>query len=195
MAKLDELYQLQSELAQEAKNLAQSVTDQLVAEWKAAGGCETCLGHKSVVTWSTLDGPGWTEYGPCSACTPESDKAGKMPGSFWAGGYSAARSSPLNLTQLFNLPQFHTEAVLLNTYQLHLEALAAEIKNEQERLTVGRGKKVVVVRGRKIPKGTTGECFWVGTTHSQYGAQERAGFTTEQGETVWIAKSHLEVVV
>lgn len=37
----------------------------IVDAWLARGGCTTCAGTGQVVTWSTLDGDSWTEYGPC----------------------------------------------------------------------------------------------------------------------------------
>lgn len=33
--------------------------------WLALGGCTICGGTGRVVTWSTMDGPGWTEFGAC----------------------------------------------------------------------------------------------------------------------------------
>lgn len=188
--KLEKLYELQSDLMRESTTLAATVTSKFVSEWKKAGGCLTCLGHEQVVTWSTLDGPGWTEYGPCKDCTEQSKAAGKMPFSYWAGGYSAAGSGTATLNDMFSMPDFHAEAVLFNTYQLHLEAVRYEIETEEDRLRVGPGKTVVVYKGRKVPKGTTGRCFWIGET--RYGM--RAGLTTDSGETFWTAKDNLAVV-
>jgi hypothetical protein len=186
---LETLYSLRSEYGSELHNLVKTATTREFSKWKNLGGCETCLGYEKVVTWSTMDGSGYTEYGLCKNCTPESKAAGKAPASYWSGGYHAASAGLLSLDEMFALPEYRAEAVLANTYNMHMEFLNAAIADEEDRLTVKAGKDVVVVKGRKVPKGTTGRCFWIGET--KYGT--RAGFTTADGTTHWTAKSNLEV--
>jgi hypothetical protein len=53
-----------------------------------------------------------------------------------------------------------------------------------------RGKTVVVARGRKVPKGTTGELFWTGA--GRFGT--RAGVRKADGSVVWTALNNLDVV-
>jgi len=53
-----------------------------------------------------------------------------------------------------------------------------------------RGMRVRVVRGRKIPVGVEGECFWVG--NSGFGV--RVGLKI-QGETFWTDAKNVEAVV
>ena len=54
---------------------------------------------------------------------------------------------------------------------------------------VNKGDKIKVVRGVKVPKGTTGVAFWVGET--KYGT--RIGFKNDaNGETLWTAASNVE---
>lgn len=55
---------------------------------------------------------------------------------------------------------------------------------------VGVGDKVRVVKGRKVPVGTTGKVFWVGD--SQYG--ERVGIKDGDGETHWTALANVVVL-
>jgi hypothetical protein len=55
----------------------------------------------------------------------------------------------------------------------------------------GRGKTLKVVKGRKIPKGTVGTCFWIG--NGDYGV--RVGLKTAAGETLWTAASNCETVI
>jgi hypothetical protein len=192
MTKLDGLYERQAQLGAEMNAILKAVTDTQVAAWLAKGGCDKCNGHERVMTWSTLDGPGWTEYGPCTACTPQSKLAGKRPASAWSGnGYRDSVAGFLSVEEIMDMPNYRSLGVLLNTYDFHLAMLKAEIAEENERLTVGRGKQVVVVRGRKVPKGTTGECFWVG--EDRFGGL-RIGFTDAAGTTHWTAKSNVEVV-
>lgn len=63
-------------------------------------------------------------------------------------------------------------------------ALEAEAKKP------AKGRKVKVVRGRKVPVGTVGRCFWVG----QGGYGERVGIQTADGTTYWTAASNCEAV-
>lgn len=52
-----------------------------------------------------------------------------------------------------------------------------------------KGQRVVVVRGRKVPVGTSGICFYVG--EGQWGW--RVGFTTDSGETIWTNANNVEL--
>lgn len=51
-----------------------------------------------------------------------------------------------------------------------------------------KGKKVRVFKGRKVPIGTVGECFWIG--NSKYG--QRLGMKVA-GETVWVDADNCEL--
>jgi hypothetical protein len=71
------------------------------------------------------------------------------------------------------------------------EAAAAEkAAEEREAARIERGRKLRVVRGRKVPIGTEGECSWYGQT--QYGA--RVGIRDLQGNVVFTAASNVVVV-
>lgn len=54
---------------------------------------------------------------------------------------------------------------------------------------VAKGKEVTVVKGRKVPKGTTGTVIWIGDGH--YGT--RVGVKDAAGTVHWTAKSNVEV--
>ena len=59
------------------------------------------------------------------------------------------------------------------------------------------GRVVEVVKGRKVPKGTTGKVFWKGVDKfktNRWSTAYRLGLTTETGETVWVAESNVRVV-
>lgn len=56
--------------------------------------------------------------------------------------------------------------------------------------TVVKGSRVVVARGRAVPKGTTGVVFWMGS--GQYG--ERVGIKDDAGVTYWTALANVDVV-
>lgn len=65
---------------------------------------------------------------------------------------------------------------------------------------VEKGKTVVVVKGRKVAKGTTGEVFWVGAgkayswADAKFGVANRIGIKDAAGATHWTAASNVEVV-
>ena len=52
----------------------------------------------------------------------------------------------------------------------------------------GKGDRLVVVKGRKVPKGTEGICIWTGS--SQWG--ERCGIRDDEGTVHWTASSNVE---
>lgn len=52
-----------------------------------------------------------------------------------------------------------------------------------------KGQQVTVVKGRKVPVGTTGEVFWVG--QSKYGGF-RVGLKDAEGETHWTAAANVQ---
>ena len=55
---------------------------------------------------------------------------------------------------------------------------------------VVKGATVTVVRGRKVPKGTTGIVFWTGTDAYD---KPKIGFKDAAGTTHWTATSNVEV--
>jgi hypothetical protein len=74
-----------------------------------------------------------------------------------------------------------------------LEAKRAEDRRIADDLReynrVDKGKTVKVVRGRKVPKGTSGLVFWVGS--NQWG--ESCGFITATGDKHFTALTNVEV--
>lgn len=71
------------------------------------------------------------------------------------------------------------------------EKRAAE-EAAREAATPYRGKRVKVVRGRKVAKGTTGIVGWYG--QCRYGNGYRVGIDTAAGERVWTNARNVEVV-
>jgi hypothetical protein len=66
------------------------------------------------------------------------------------------------------------------------ESKAARIESGE----IIKGQTVTVVKGRKVPKGTTGIVAWMG--EDNYGTA-RVGFKTADGEMVFTAQSNVEV--
>lgn len=67
---------------------------------------------------------------------------------------------------------------------------AKKAAEDQEAATIKVGRVLRVVRGRKVPVGTEGECSWYGQT--KYGA--RVGIRDLQGQVTFTAASNVEVV-
>lgn len=62
-------------------------------------------------------------------------------------------------------------------------------------------KRVKVVKGRKVPIGTEGECFWMGSyDNSKYGdpwgiyTNIRVGIKDDNGEVYWTSVNNIEVI-
>jgi len=65
--------------------------------------------------------------------------------------------------------------------------------NPDQAKAFGRGDMVKVVRGRKIPKGSTGEVFWVGERYNVYAhrPEKRVGVEID-GERVFLPYEYVE---
>lgn len=81
-------------------------------------------------------------------------------------------------------------------YDASVAAAAAKRERESEvnrrvsyAMKVEVGKDVVVVKGRKVKKGTAGRVFWMG--EGKWGV--RVGLTDAAGATHWTAASNVEV--
>jgi|SRR5580698_1161983 hypothetical protein len=74
-------------------------------------------------------------------------------------------------------------------YMLEREREAREARAAAEAAKPGRGKVLTVVRGRKVPRGTTGVCIWVG--NGRFG--ERVGIKDAEGTVHWTASANVDV--
>lgn len=189
MSGMDRAFQLQEIadfLAELKRRMLRFAADSLYAQWVIAGGCERCHGHGQVVTWSTLDGPSWTEYGTCTACTAESRSVGRAPNTSWHGGYHAAGRDQLQALP----PSAHADDV---ARVLLIGTLADRFRDacerERYRVSVRKGAAVEVYKGRKVPIGTRGRVIWVGD--GQYG--ERCGIKDAAGVVHWTASDNVRV--
>ena len=70
-----------------------------------------------------------------------------------------------------------------------------EIAKIAEAKKVCKGDTVVVIKGRKIPKGTTGKVFWVGTRYNPYSRrnENRVGIEAD-GDKSFLALEYVEVI-
>lgn len=160
-----------------------AVAERNRSEWLAAGGCTECNGWGTILTWMTLDGSAYDEFGSCPADNCTAFTLGKLPGSVAPGTGRYRGVAPLVYT-----PEEEALIAEIEAEIASLETLHREIEAEK---TVRKGCDVVVVRGRKVPRGTEGRVFWVGD--SPYGV--RVGINTPSGETVWTAAGNVEVAL
>jgi hypothetical protein len=80
-----------------------------------------------------------------------------------------------------------------NAYRAAAAAEKARARAEAEAADPAvKGRTVTVTRGRKVPKGTTGEVFWVGTC--RYSRKPRIGLKDADGEVHWVLADYCKVV-
>lgn len=75
-------------------------------------------------------------------------------------------------------------------YYFRLVRRAFDEANMERATTPEKGKRVRVVKGRKVPIGTEGVVFWIGD--GKWGT--RAGIQTDEGERVFVPVEYLEVL-
>ncbi len=189
-----------NEIVQGAYAMVQSLQDDLrTAEreerarqheaWLAKGGCDRCGGRGWIVAWDTLDSMSgcYAEYGSC----PEGDKCTAQ----------TVGADPGYYDHKYDRLRWHTDTFVSTPA---LKAAEQELKDWQETLRaaqddakVAKGKIIKVVRGRKVPQGTIGECIWLGAGrgYSYYDrGSDRVGLKDSSGTVHWTAASNCEVV-
>jgi len=153
------------------------------ARFEGNNGCTLCYGTGRVEYGFSDDR--WN--GPCNRpeCTPESRKA----------------SGELTTTARVNHPMYRQ----LNASLEQTVEVANLCYSELEKFQ--KGDTVIVVKGRKVPKGIVGKVFWVGQAPDQswYGQRYhshreinyvvRLGFKDEQGTVYWINSSNVDRVL
>lgn len=78
----------------------------------------------------------------------------------------------------------------------HCDPAMVELVAKEKAAAIASGEivkdaHVVVVKGRKVPKGTTGRVFWTGTDAYD---KPKVGFKDADGTTHWTAASNVQVV-
>jgi len=161
--------------------LANELYTNLVKGWEDRGGCKTCNGTGSVLTWSTLDGSGWDEFGTCKDCTEESRKMGKKPGVYQArGSGNRYEDLPLEVAKR-EFPLAMKDVI--EAYEIAASNHAVCVTNG-----LNRGEYIIVVKGRKVPVGDHGVI--VGISHGQWGM--KVGFVNGEGKVQWTAVTNVE---
>jgi hypothetical protein len=116
--------------------------------------------------------------GTCDGCGVEVAKTddGRVLTVYYRGDWGARKIACWS-------PNHECDATLATAH-------AAMVSRKIESGEIIKGQIVIVVRGRKIPQGTTGTIVWTGD--DGYG-KTRVGIKTEDGETVFTAASNVEV--
>lgn len=90
-----------------------------------------------------------------------------------------------------------TDEVLRKVYRYYKKMGRSHfdtVYNPKQAQEIRRGDTVTVIRGRKIPKGSVGQVFWVGTRFNQYSRhnEDRVGVEID-GERVFLPLEYVEV--
>lgn len=89
-----------------------------------------------------------------------------------------------------------TDEVLQKVYRYYKRigrSLFDGYSNEEQAKQFGKGDIVVVIRGRKIPKGTVGKVFWIGDCYNQfsYRTEKRVGIEVD-GQRMFLPAEYVE---
>lgn len=110
----------------------------------------------------------------------------------WMSDSFSSLNGRTNIRTFFPVHKCEPNAEYQARYAKAMEMIEADRVNKLEAGELVVGAHVVVARGRKIAKGTEGTLFWIAPEADAYGTV-RAGFTTTDGEKVFINIANLEV--
>lgn len=163
----------------------------LEARFRAAGGCQECQGRGWRVVWDTMDSLSgcYAEYGPCTSPTCTASVTGPNPNPAHHSKYDSLRGpaagggDPVAYERLLGSSDRQIAGV-----ESQITILRAEFA---ELRTFRKGDRVVVVKGRKVPVGTTGTVSWTNTSPRSGETPTRIGINTGKpdpkspGKTIW----------
>ena len=142
----------------------------------------------------------WDTY--VGLCFREREMNGYDDSDFYMLVWDAERGEPREIlfasTRGWSYPSYGSKAdatpEVLAAYGAWAEAQRvqqAEWDREARAREIRTGRRVEVFKGRKVAKGTVGECFWIGD--GRYGV--RVGIKNAQGEVFWTAASNVRVIL
>lgn len=85
---------------------------------------------------------------------------------------------------------------IMSAYKAYRDAQRAEYEASlaaRDAAIPSVGKRVRVIRGRKVPAGTTGDVIWYGPDNYRRGAS-RVGIKDDAGNKHWTSASNVEVI-
>jgi len=148
-------------------------------EFVAKGGCTTCDGFGKVLTWSTLDGPGWDEFGDC----PNPNCTAKTVGVDVTCGHPGSRGYHVNPE---NFPVTAEDKALWEMERYSIECAEKSLDDMREKWIPRKGKIVECIRTSKgCDKGDKGKVFWEGIKENQFGTTHKVGFHNQDGVECW----------
>jgi len=191
MTTIKELQALLREIGKERQELLKAATIEAKEKWLAQGGCSECDGHGKVVTWSTLDGPSWTEYGPCTNESCTSSTVGVNP-SFTPGSLDWRRSEPSPDSWMSAEVSSRCDE-LASEITATQEAIEAEIARQTPK--VGKVVRIVKAgRGRKDRRPKVGaEGLVVNVFHNSWGTEKLIVLDAD-GVKYWPTSNQVEVI-
>jgi len=169
--------------------LAEDVKASLAKSFEAAGGCQTCWGRGWIVVWDTLDmmDGSCAEFGSCTnpQCTEESRKKSGLHPRQSKYDYRRGVRDPLGTSDAYRCVGGPIAA--------QLDELRSAINElNYQRRTFNKGDRVVVVRGRKVPVGTTGRVAWVSSNTGGVLVKDEDKWQIREQNGVWVDPRNLE---
>lgn len=191
------LSDIQFELEQEKKllssfldSIADDIRSSMVKSFETSGGCYRCRGRGWVVIWDTLDymDGSAADYGPCPNvdCTPETrTKSGLHPSYDRKYDYNRGVCDPLTSSDAYRC----IGGPIID----QISDLSSAIRElEHRRRHFATGDRVVVVRGRKVPVGTTGRVSWVSANTGGVLVKDEDKWQIREQSGVWVDPRNLE---
>lgn len=152
-------------------------------------------------SWREPDGY-WVETTHKGLVLALGEKNGYDDSDFYALVWDAEKAEPRKVyyatTRAWtesNYAEVDATLEVLAAYDRYLAQQAlrrAEEAVRREAATVRHGKRVRVVKGRKVPHGTEGIVHWIG---AGFGGRTRVGLTDAAGQAHWIDAQNVEVVL
>lgn len=188
----DVQFELESErdkLTAFLNGIAEDIKASLAKSFEAAGGCQTCWGRGWVVVWDTLDmmDGSCAEFGSCTnpQCTEESRKKSGLHPRHSKYDYRRGVRDPLASSNAYRC----IGGPIVN----QLDELRSSISElDYQRRNFVKGDRVVVVRGRKVPVGTTGRVAWVSSSTGGILVKDEDKWQDRSQNGVWVEPRNLE---
>lgn len=111
----------------------------------------------------------------------------------WMSDAHTSQNGRTNERKFYPVHKCEPDVAYQARYALAMSLLEADRESKLEAGEVVVGAQVEVFKGRKIPKGTTGEVFWIAPQPDQFDVI-KAGIKTADGEKVFVSVAHLKAV-
>jgi len=125
---------------------------------------------------------------PCSKCGRIIVKCESKSGKFYIGNIEIVSSQYADYSARGKAiyPAHECDKSEITKYQ-------AKVSKDLVEGAIVKGQKVVVVKGRKVAKGTEGEIFWLGyETWNGESILKRVGIVTSVGEKLFVSSEYVE---